>query len=64
MGRNVGKRNSAIWSLLLASGYLKVLNYTLNPEVGRPEYELCLTNKEVCLTKQSQNVSTMDLYLA
>ena len=42
-------RISAIWSLLLASGYLKVVSYKLPPEVGRPEYELCLTNMEVRL---------------
>ncbi|RKI41517.1 hypothetical protein D7V96_09935 [bacterium D16-59] len=35
----------AIWSLLLASGYLKVENYTL--EEGIEEYDLKLTNKEV-----------------
>ena len=38
---------SAIWSLLLAGGYLKVENYTLNEEDGEEEYELVLTNKEV-----------------
>lgn len=41
---------NAIWSLLLASGYLKVLRVTL-PEIGtslkRPIYELTLTNREV-----------------
>ena len=35
----------AIWSLLLASGYLRVENYTL--EEGIEEYDLKLTNKEV-----------------
>ena len=40
---------SAIWSLLLASGYLKVTKCTFDPEVGRWEYELALTNKEVQL---------------
>ena len=39
----------AIWSLLLASGYLKVENYTIDPETGREEYGLKLTNKEVRL---------------
>ena len=39
----------AIWSLLLASGYLKVVKYTLDPDIGWPEYELALTNKEVRL---------------
>ena len=40
---------SAIWSLLLASGYLKATKCTFDPEVGRWEYELALTNKEVRL---------------
>ncbi|MBO5071239.1 MAG: AAA family ATPase [Roseburia sp.] len=40
---------SAIWSLLLASGYLKVVKYELDPKRGRPEYELALTNMEVRL---------------
>lgn len=42
----------AIWSLLLASGYLKVLNYEkYEGETFRecPEYELALTNTEVNL---------------
>lgn len=39
--------NSAIWSLLLASGYLKVEQYGLVK--GRGEYELALTNREVRL---------------
>lgn len=41
---------TAIWSLLLASGYLKVLsyeNYGDVPEGSLPEYELTLTNLEV-----------------
>lgn len=40
---------NAIWSLLLASGYLKVVRYELDPEIGKPEYELALTNMEVRL---------------
>ncbi len=39
----------AIWSLLLASGYLKVDYYELNPETGKEQYELSLTNMEVRL---------------
>lgn len=42
-------RMDAIWSLLLASGYLKVIKYELDPRVGKPEYELELTNMEVRL---------------
>lgn len=41
---------SAVWSLLLASGYLKVENYRFNEELGIGEYELSLTNKEVRIT--------------
>lgn len=39
----------AIWSLLLASGYLKVVNYEgYDPKANRlPKYELALTNLEV-----------------
>lgn len=42
----------AIWSLLLASGYLKVLSYEKYgeiPEGDEPEYTLALTNLEVKL---------------
>lgn len=42
-------RTSSVWSFLLASGYLKVVKYSLDPEIGRPEYELALTNMEVRL---------------
>lgn len=40
----------AIWSLLVASGYLKILDYEKYGEdefVGEPKYELALTNHEV-----------------
>ncbi|MDE7212392.1 MAG: PD-(D/E)XK nuclease domain-containing protein, partial [Lachnospiraceae bacterium] len=40
---------SAIWSLLLASGYLKIENHTMDADSGREEYSLKLTNKEVKL---------------
>lgn len=40
------KRN-AVWSLLLASGYLKVINIEFIERTGRTYYELKLTNKEV-----------------
>lgn len=36
-----------MWSLLLASGYLKVVHYEFNAELGKAEYELQLTNREV-----------------
>ena len=38
---------NAIWSLFLASGYLKAESCTLNEETGGDLYELALTNKEV-----------------
>ena len=37
----------AVWSLLLASGYLKVMDYNYNIEARKAEYELRLTNLEV-----------------
>lgn len=47
---------TAIWSLLLASGYLKVLsyeNYLDIPEGAQPKYELALTNLEVKMMFQN-----------
>ncbi len=38
---------NAIWSLFLASGYLKAENYEFNEDTGADMYELALTNKEV-----------------
>lgn len=40
-------RTDAVWSLLLASGYLKVKRYFIDEEWGRDVYELALTNREV-----------------
>ena len=40
-------KKNAIWSLLLASGYLKVVNTDFVERTGRTYYELALTNKEV-----------------
>lgn len=37
----------AVWSFLLASGYLKVAHMEFVEETGRTYYELALTNKEV-----------------
>ena len=45
----------AVWSLLLASGYLKALSfedYRDIPDGERPNYELCFTNLEVRLMFQ------------
>ncbi len=41
-------KGSAVWSLLLASGYLRAEHYGLDKR-GRPAYELVLTNREVSL---------------
>lgn len=40
-------KKNAIWSLLLASGYLKVAGAAFEEETGRTYYDLALTNKEV-----------------
>ena len=40
-------KDSAVWSLLLASGYLRVDSVVFDAERGRPEYDLALTNREV-----------------
>lgn len=37
----------AIWSLFLASGYLKLISYSIDEEKGTEKYKLALTNKEV-----------------
>ncbi len=44
---NLDEDENAIWSLLLASGYLKVEKHTIDVEWGIEKYELSLTNKEV-----------------
>ncbi len=41
------KRKNAVWSLLLASGYLKVTAKKRSSDAGRPVYSLALTNREV-----------------
>ncbi len=44
------RNESSIWSLLLASGYLKVISYEKGNEMEEtayPEYELAITNYEV-----------------
>lgn len=46
----LNRRQGAIWSLLLACGYLKVLDWEEESEVvggSLPNYELALTNREV-----------------
>ena len=45
---------ASVWSLLVASGYLKILSYEDMGKVERrPNYELAITNKEVCLMFES-----------
>lgn len=41
------EKESAIWSLFLASGYLKVEKMEFNRQTGRAYYSLSLTNQEV-----------------
>ena len=43
----LSEEENAIWSLLLASGYLKVAGTEFSERTGRYSYELALTNKEV-----------------
>lgn len=43
----LGQKESAIWSLLLASGYLKVNNYVFDDVRDGFVYEMVLTNREV-----------------
>lgn len=40
-------KKNAVWSLLLASGYLKVTGWTFVEETGSTYYDLTITNKEV-----------------
>ncbi len=42
-------KKNAVWSLLLASGYLRVVGAMPEEETGRIYYDLTLTNKEVTL---------------
>ena len=44
---NLEQGDDAVWSLLLASGYLKVMHYEYNVARRKSEYELKLTNMEV-----------------
>mgnify|MGYP002423466171 CR=1 FL=1 len=43
----LGQTEESVWSLLLASGYLKAVSYHYNIEDRKAEYELRLTNLEV-----------------
>ena len=41
------RKESAVWSLLLASGYLRADSVVYDEESGKSEYSLVLTNREV-----------------
>ena len=43
----LNEKKNAVWSLLLASGYLKVSGRAFEERAGHMRYELALTNKEV-----------------
>lgn len=43
----LGLDENAVWSLFLASGYLKTESYVVNEDTGTDVYELVLTNREV-----------------
>ena len=45
----LNRKISAVWSLLLASGYLRVEHFEIDEGSGKIEYDLKLTNKEVRL---------------
>ncbi len=46
--KQLNQSKTAVWSLLLASGYLKALQVKQN-SADKREYVLALTNKEVCM---------------
>lgn len=46
---HLGQKNSTIWSLLLAAGYLRVEELLTDEESGKEQYSLSLTNREVRL---------------
>nr|WP_300863987.1 AAA family ATPase [uncultured Acetatifactor sp.] len=43
----LGRRESAIWSLFLAAGYLRADSVVFDSQTGRTKYGLALTNREV-----------------
>lgn len=49
----LNRKKNAIWSLLLASGYLRVEDTEFSVETGRRYYTLALTNREVRLMFES-----------
>ncbi len=47
--QQLDQTESAVWSLLLAGGYLRVEAWRINEDTGEAEFELRLTNKEVAV---------------
>ena len=45
----LGRKRGAIWSLLLASGYLKTIRHEMDRRTGKREYFLKITNHETML---------------
>ena len=45
----LGRKRSAVWSLMLASGYLKVDQYEMDKRTGKRRYYLKITNYETML---------------
>ena len=45
----LGRKRGAIWSLMLASGYLKVDRYEMDNRTGKRQYDLKVTNHETML---------------
>lgn len=45
----LGRKKGAIWSLLLASGYLRLERYEVDPKTGKRQYYLKVTNHETML---------------
>lgn len=45
--QQLSNTSSAIWSLLLATGYLKAKRYYFNEKRGKKEYDLAITNQEI-----------------
>lgn len=43
----LGRKKNAIWSLMLASGYLKVVSVEIDDHTDRFSYHLSITNREV-----------------
>ena len=45
----LGRKRGAVWSLMLASGYLKVDRYEMDKRIGKRRYYLKITNHETML---------------